>query len=432
MDTAGTGLRAMADDGTVHDVTHGPGISVTEESAPNDALAKLVAGLLERVDELGDTVAERIRAEAGDHGGGCVPPQDVRESCRAELRNILGALVGRAPLDTSIGMETGRRRAGQNVPEATVLAGYRVGVRFVWDLLITEAGSTGLVGPEGLIGAASTMWAIQDSVLEAALAGHREATGEQVRAVEQRRSILLEALLSAQSPDPETLRVATDVLRMPRYGRFAVVAAELPCIRRAPLARTGQAEQALRLAGIHSVWHLRPSAYVGIVQLAERRRPDELVEVLEGVAVGRVGISPLYGDLYDTGAHLRYAEIAMQSGRVDGCAVTAFEDNLVAAAAAAAPDIARRLAREVFGPLDALPRAEREVLLHTLETWLDCGGSTEETARRVYCHPNTVRLRFRRITEHTGRSTAEPRGITELAFALYALRQTPDVSETDL
>jgi DNA-binding PucR family transcriptional regulator len=121
----------------------------------------------------------------------------------------------------------------------------------------------------------------------------------------------------------------------------------------------------------------------------------------------------------------------MLSGRADGSAVTVFDDNLVAATAAAAPEVSRRLAREVFGPLDALPRAEREVLLLTLETWLDCGGSTEETARRLYCHPNTVRLRFKRIGEHTGRSTTEPRGITELAFALYALRQTPDVPQTD-
>jgi len=421
----------MSDDRTVHDVTQEPGISVTDESESSDALAKLVSGLLDRVDALGVTMAERIGAEANDHGGGCVPPEDLRASCRAELRNILGALAGRAPLDASIGAETGRRRARQNVPEATLLAGYRVGVRFVWDLLIAEAAGTGLVGHEGLVGAASTMWAIQDSVLEAALAGHREATGEQARAVEQRRSILLEALLSAQSPDPETLRAATDVLRMPRYGRFAVVAAELPCIRRHPLVRAGQAEHALRRVDIHSVWHLRTSAHVGIVQLPARKRLDEVVEVLEGDAAGRIGVSPVYGDLYDTGAHLRYAEIAMQSGRADGCSVTAFDDNLVAAAAAAEPDVSRRLAREVFGPLDALPRAEREVLLLTLETWLDCGGSTEETARRLYCHPNTVRLRFKRIGEHTGRSTTEPRGITELAFALYALRQTPDVPQAD-
>ena len=419
----------MPEDRIVHDATHAPGISMTDE--PTAAVAKLVAGLLERVDELGDAVAERIGAEVTGCGMEYVPLEDLRRSCRAELRNILRALAGQALVDTTIGAEAGRLRARQSVPESTLLASYRVGVRFVWEVLMAEAARTGLVDHEGLVAVASTMWIIQDTVLEAALAGHREETSEQLRAVDQQRSRLIEALLTTQIPDAGTLRVATDVLRMPRHGRFAVVAAELPSIRRHPLTRTGQSELALRRAEFHSVWHQRPNARIGIVQLSARRQFDALVKVLADEAVGRVGVSPVYGDLYDTGTHLRYAEIAMLSGRADSCAVTVFDDDLVAAAAAAAPEISRRLAGEVFGSLNALPEAEREVLLDTLETWLDCGGSTEETARRLYCHPNTVRLRFRRITEHTGRSVSEPRGVTELAFALHALRQTPGVLDTD-
>jgi len=212
---------------------------------------------------------------------------------------------------------------------------------------------------------------------------------------------------------------------MPRYGRFAVVAAEATALGSQPFARL---EQALGRADFHSVWHPRPNAHVGIVQLTARKRIDELVSVLKGEAVRRTGVSPVYEDLYRTAAHVRYAEIAMLSGSAGGRSVTAFDDNLVAVAAAAAPDIAQRLAKNVFGPLEELPTAEREILLETLETWVACGGSTEETARRLYCHPNTVRLRFRRLTEHTGRSASEPRGITELVLALHALRQIPEPS----
>jgi len=394
--------------------------SVTDENG--DGLTKLVAGLLERADDLGDAQAEGIRAAANDHGGGCVSVQDLSAACAVELRNVLGALAGGTPLDTAICTEIGRRRARQDVPESTLIAGYRVGIRFVWELLIAEAGSTGLVDHEGLVAAASTIWAIQDRVLEAAVSGHREATGDRLRAAELERSALLEALVTDRIADAGRLRATTDVLRMPRYGRFAVVAAESSAAGGLPFARM---EQALRRADFHSVWHLRPNAHVGIVQLVARKRLDQLAEVLEGEAVGRTGVSPVYEDLYRTAAHLRYAEIAMLSGRADGCSVSAFDDNLVASAAAAAPEIARRLAADVYGPLDVLPEPEREVLLETLETWVACGGSTEETARRLYCHPNTVRLRFRRLTEHTGRSPGEPRGITELVFALYALRQDP-------
>ena len=63
------------------------------------------------------------------------------------------------------------------------------------------------------------------------------------------------------------------------------------------------------------------------------------------------------------------------------------------------------------------------MLLRTLETWFACGGSTEETAEALFCHPNTVRLRLRRLTEHTGRSLSNPRDVTELCLALHALRQ---------
>ncbi|MFE9880721.1 helix-turn-helix domain-containing protein [Streptomyces sp. NPDC005784] len=78
-----------------------------------------------------------------------------------------------------------------------------------------------------------------------------------------------------------------------------------------------------------------------------------------------------------------------------------------------------------------LPRAvhqmgegERELLLDTLDVWFGCGGSAEEAAKRLYVHPNTVRMRLRRIAERTGRSLADPRGITELSLALRAVRQT--------
>jgi hypothetical protein len=159
----------------------------------------------------------------------------------------------------------------------TLLAGYRVGIRFVWELLMAEAARTGLVGHACLVEVTSKIRDVQDGVIEAALAGHREATTEQLRAVEQQRSILLDALLSAQSPEAAIPRVATDVLRMPRRGDFVIVAAELPCVSRVPPARTGRAEERLRRADIHSVWHLRPNARVGIAQLSTRRRLDEVV-----------------------------------------------------------------------------------------------------------------------------------------------------------
>ena len=65
--------------------------------------------------------------------------------------------------------------------------------------------------------------------------------------------------------------------------------------------------------------------------------------------------------------------------------------------AAAAPDAAGELVRTVLGPILELPTQDRSSLLSTLQAWFDAGGSAVETGKRIYCHPNTVRYRLRRL-----------------------------------
>jgi DNA-binding PucR family transcriptional regulator len=82
-----------------------------------------------------------------------------------------------------------------------------------------------------------------------------------------------------------------------------------------------------------------------------------------------------------------------------------------------------RIVGSVLGPLDRFPAGERATLLETLEAWRDSGGSTEQAAATLFCHPNTVRHRLRRIAEATGRSFTAPRDIAELCLALEAAQQ---------
>lgn len=379
-------------------------------------VGRLAAALLDRVDAIADAMVDRIRAEVPEYDEKSVPRAELRRGCDSELRNVLGVLARRSPLDRTAGLFTGRRRAEENVPLPTVLAGYRVGVRFLWETFVAEAGGAG----DALVHAASAIWAIQDEITETMIVGYRDATTERLLAREHERSALVEALLAGMAIDTADLWAAADVLRIPRRGQFVVVAAEVPEISRQALPR---AEKLLLRAGIHSAWQLRPDVHIGIVHLSAPGRLARLSEVLTAEAVRRVGISPTYEDLYRTGDSLRLAEIAMTSGRAAGRSVTLFDDNPVAVTVAASPDITGRFARTVFGPLAALPPDERAVLLQTLEAWFTHGGSTEETAEALYCHPNTVRLRLRRITEHTGRNTSDPRHITELSLALAAVRQ---------
>jgi DNA-binding PucR family transcriptional regulator len=46
----------------------------------------------------------------------------------------------------------------------------------------------------------------------------------------------------------------------------------------------------------------------------------------------------------------------------------------------------------------------------------------------MFCHPNTIRHRLKRITEELGRSLTDPADIAELGAALRALNLFPEAT----
>jgi DNA-binding PucR family transcriptional regulator len=77
----------------------------------------------------------------------------------------------------------------------------------------------------------------------------------------------------------------------------------------------------------------------------------------------------------------------------------------------------------VLADFGALPDEEREILFDTFRVWQDNDASVGGAAEVLFCHPNTVRHRLRRIEKHTGRSLSRPRDIAELCLALEVHRQ---------
>ena len=216
---------------------------------------------------------------------------------------------------------------------------------------------------------------------------------------------------------------AADILRLSRLGPYVVVAAELAVIGR--LALPG-IENHLRAADVSSAWRLFTDLEVGVVEVRKPKHLDLLIATLARYARTRVGISPTYDDLQDTAYALRFARIAMTGSRLDdGSSVTIFDRSPLVVTAVGAPDIMQRVSRNVLGGLDSLPAEERGRVLDTLEAWLANGGSASKTAQRLFCHPNTVRHRLRRIEEHTGRSLTDPLGTSELCVALQTERRLP-------
>jgi DNA-binding PucR family transcriptional regulator len=102
--------------------------------------------------------------------------------------------------------------------------------------------------------------------------------------------------------------------------------------------------------------------------------------------------------------------------------VHCFDDTPIAVLVAASPDAATAIAQNVLGPILELSDHERDTLLDTFETWLHCAGSINDTATQLFCHPNTIRYRLRKLTEHTGRPFEDPAATSELNAALQAWR----------
>ncbi len=102
--------------------------------------------------------------------------------------------------------------------------------------------------------------------------------------------------------------------------------------------------------------------------------------------------------------------------------VGAFEERPIVMAVLGDPYVASQIRDSVLGGLDRMPEGERAVLLETFEKWLDAGGSSRAAAKTLFCHPNTVRNRLRRLEEATGRLLRRPRDVAELCLALAAER----------
>jgi DNA-binding PucR family transcriptional regulator len=84
-----------------------------------------------------------------------------------------------------------------------------------------------------------------------------------------------------------------------------------------------------------------------------------------------------------------------------------------------------KIRSSVLGRLNELPADERTILLDTFRAWLQAGGSANDAAAKVFCHPNTVRHRLRRIEELTNRSLSRPQDAAELCLAFEVEQRLP-------
>jgi PucR-like helix-turn-helix protein/diguanylate cyclase with GGDEF domain len=232
---------------------------------------------------------------------------------------------------------------------------------------------------------------------------------------EPRPDLSIDSLLNGRAVDDWTLWEAANQLRLPTGGPFVVIAAAISSMGSEALPGI---ESKLRSLDVYSAWRLLPDLQVGIVHIHSGQQLDKVLALVSRLADAPVGVSALYDELRETPQALHFAKVMLRSRRHQTSPVALFEGSILAAAAASAPAVMVKSASAVLDGLADLPDQERDVLLETFRVWQDNEASADSAAKALFCHPNTVRQRLRRIEKRTGRSLSRPRDVAELCLAL--------------
>jgi sugar diacid utilization regulator len=254
----------------------------------------------------------------------------------------------------------------------------------------------------------------------AVVAGYRDEQKRQLLAEGSHRVSLVDALLEGRAFDECSLREIAGHLRLPINGPFVVIAAQAPTVGDEPLP---EIESKLRSLDIFSAWRLLPDVQVGIVHIESDRKLDRVVALMSRITTVRVGVSAAFGDLRDTRRALHVARVMLRGPTDSASSVTVFDGSILATAAVSAPEAMIQTVGAALDGFGDLPNDEREMLFDTFRVWQDNDASVRGAAEVLFCHPNTVRHRLRRIEKRTGRSLLRPRDVAELCLAFEVHRR---------
>jgi hypothetical protein len=384
---------------------------------PPEQVTVLAVRVLADLDAVTDRLVAAILAEDPSYGLGRTSREDLHRSCHDNLERILQALTGEGRNADLFDAPhaTGHRRAEQGMPLESVLHAYRLGHRAIWDALVAQARDDDALA--GLVEAASHVWEIVDSFSSEVARAFRDTERVLHRRDDRRRDALVDALLEGRGRERAVAADASAALDLPEHGRYVVLVV-------AGSENGRGVADALAVRGLRTAWRTRADRDTGLIALG-RWTTGDLEKALERVSLLRAGLSPVVEGLAEVDAAHRLAETALRALPPLETGISDLDSRLPGALLVTAPDLAARLVERALGGALALDPDERDVLLLTLATWLDTGGSAGQTAARLYCHRNTVLNRLRRLEALTGRSLDRVDHLVEWSLALMAREVLP-------
>lgn len=340
--------------------------------------------------------------------------QELVQNSTDNLRFVFAGLSPAGPFDTKVAAQTGTFNAEVGVPLQVLMDAYRIACRVTWEEIVAIASAQPAIGREALIRATARVWMAQDVFTQSAVTAYRDETTRQALVHEAERAALVEALMEGRIGEQASMWELAGMLRIPVHGPFVVVAAECGAIGRSALPGI---ESKLVSLDIPSAWRLLPDVEIGLVHVAGDTKFATLKQTLTRLAATRIGVSSRFDDLGGVHDAVTYARIALSAERPDGSLLAVFEADPLAVAAVSAPRVMKRLSSAMLAGFDDLDERERDILFSTFRAWVACDGSVNAAAEQLFCHPNTVRHRLKRIEERTGMLLSRPRDLAELCLA---------------
>ena len=377
-------------------------------------VARLVSEMEAELDAMVERIGERIRHDVPAFRR--LPAGTLEQAVRGNVGRALDALrevrePTRAELE--LAADVGRERAEQGLPVEAVLHAYRITVSAVWSRF-GEVAREHAADVPSVLAFSETLWRWADAVMDVVAAAHREVELEQAREEQQRRDGFVLAVLTGGA-DARALAAEASTFGVDPERDYV-------CFR---ARAAGGGEDGAPDGGLGRRTALALAGSDGLVTSLDRDAVGFAPLAPAAVAGVTVGVGPPSRPSVLAGAFTS-ASRALQTALAFGQqGVFSLGDLSVRPAILVDDALGDAFVARYLEPLSGLGRLGAD-LEETLRAWFDTGMRTDETARVLHVHPNTLRHRMRRFEEATGADLHRSTDLVELWWALERQRLRRD------
>ncbi len=367
---------------------------------PSEAAAVLAPGLPalaeEIIEAISQGVPEYVLPLEGSFGRGL--RRGVEEALGRFL-DLFGSDGGDADPRREIYVELGRGELRAGRPLEALLGAYRLGARVAWRRQAAAGEAAGLE-PQTLYLLAESIFAYIDEISAESVEGYALEQAAVAGERQRRRRRLARLLVQDPPADPEAVRAAAEETGWPLPDTVAAI-----------VIRTD--EPGGLALGPDVIAADDPAGVCALIPDPDAPGRRRQLEVVLGDVACALGPT---GPVAAAPASAQRARAALALGRGTGLVVA--DDHQLELLLGADPRLARDLAESRLAPLSGETAASRDRLTETLSAWLDHQGRTEQVARALDVHPQTVRYRLARLRDLFGDALDDPEARRELDIAL--------------